>query len=504
MLDTSLDPDIGTDAAGLPWLGRLGALERFRAECERATDQLVSALLDERQGREEAVVSIAGAIQGLEKVVEVLVKEQAQLSGVRSDLARVARQLEVDRINADLAHTSRLHPKAATLTFAGGSTFGCNLKYAWLEAMSRAEEWGWDVWFLPRDAEQERLARSLSAKVFPLRHESWTDSHVKKALATSVLVLNDHFLHPNPHASALFAGARHVQLWHGVSIKELGLQNLPDGPGLTRAAARTLATTGPFTRFIGTARAAEDEWRRWFVFDRYAATGYPRNDILYRNPTQADLTGCDVAAYEAMRSARAKGRPVVLYAPTFRDSDPRWMHGVQLEVMAQQVCAREGLLVVQLHPRDREQAGELGARLAGALMVEPGTDTAPLLREASVLVTDYSSVMFDFLHVDRPIILYRPDHATYVSQSRSLLEAKLTCLPGPLCADSAGLREVLTCPDLGQAPQYEENRRTLRDALFDHQDGHSADRLMGLLQEEHLAARESGSPPCQTPSSQIA
>ena len=44
--------------------------------------------------------------------------------------------------------------------------------------------------------------------------------------ATAVVVIHDHLLHPNPLAPSLFAGARLVQLWHGISIKEVGLRNL--------------------------------------------------------------------------------------------------------------------------------------------------------------------------------------------------------------------------------------------------------------------------------------
>lgn len=471
---------------------RLGALEKFRAESEGAIDQVVTALLDERQSREQAVTAIADAIQGFETLFHTLT-ERLDLDTVRADLAHLARQIEVDRINADLTHTSRIHPKGATLTFACGSTFGCNLKYAWLEACAKAKSFGWDVWFLPRDAQQEALARSLGAQVFPLRHEAWTDGHVKKALSTAVLVLNDHFLHPNPHASALFAGARQVQLWHGVSIKELGLQNLPDGPGLTVAAARTLATTGPYARFVGTASQAEPEWRRWFAFDRYSAVGYPRNDVLHREPTRADLTGCDQTAYAAMRTARRRGRRVVLYAPTFRDSDRRWMDRLPLETLDEAIRAADGLLVVQLHPRDREQIPEMIRRLPAAILIQPGTDTAPLLREATVLVTDYSSVMFDFLHLDRPILFFRPDHATYVARSRALFDAKLAELPGPVFADVDTLGAALARPEAGQTMEHIQTRSALRATLFDHHDGHSADRLMGLLQEELMAALQPGS-----------
>jgi CDP-glycerol glycerophosphotransferase len=65
--------------------------------------------------------------------------------------------------------------------------------------------------------------------------------------------------------------------------------------------ARVLATCGPYARLLGTAAAGEAEWRRWFAFERYAPIGYPRNDVLYREPTAADLAGCDRDTYDRAR-----------------------------------------------------------------------------------------------------------------------------------------------------------------------------------------------------------
>jgi hypothetical protein len=65
-----------------------------------------------------------------------------------------------------------------------------------------------------------------------------------------------------PRAAALLAGARHVQLWHGVSIKEIGLRNLAPLKHMSARYARVLATCGPFATLVGTAAAAEAEWRR--------------------------------------------------------------------------------------------------------------------------------------------------------------------------------------------------------------------------------------------------
>lgn len=450
---------------------RVDEFGRLRSETEAAIDQLVTALLQERQDRHRGLAEVAHGLEGFGTAFEQFV-----------------RRLDIDRTNDDLAHASRHFTKTATLTFVGGHNFGCNIKYAWLEACQQAEQRGWQVWFLPQDESQERLARQTGAHVFPVRQEDWTADHVRQALCTAVVVLGDHFLHQSAHAAALLAGARQVQLWHGVSIKEMGLQDLPGGRGLTRHRARTLATSGPFNRFLGTAASAEAEWRRWFAFDHYVPLGYPRNDPLYRELTAADLAGCDARTHAAMQAARKAGRRTVLYAPTFRDADPRWMFRVGLPQVAQAVHHAGDLFVVQLHPRDFAQADELARLLPGAIVALPKTDVVPLLREASVLVTDYSSVMFDYLHLGRPIVWYRPDHAEYVTHCRELWDAKLAERPGPMLTQPADLAAALCMPSLAQEPEHAAARQRLLHTLFDHRDGGSAARLMAALDEEVRAA----------------
>ena len=142
--------------------------------------------------------------------------------------------------------------------------------------------------------------------------------------------------------------------------------------------ARVLATCGPYACFVGTARAGEDEWRRWFSFERYAPIGYPRNDVLYREPTAIDLANVDRATYERACATLAKGHRVLLYAPTFRDHRPDWIQHVGLDRLADAV-ARQGDLLL-----------EAGLRLEApeiAIAASAGMEVSPTIR-ASVRARD--------------------------------------------------------------------------------------------------------------------
>ncbi len=463
MSATATLPDTSAPTASVA--DRLAQLEAFTEQASSAIDQIVSAVVEAQQARANDTLA-------------------AELEATRKKLRELEQQLALERSRGDLAHVSRMHPKRRVVVFVGTTYFGCNVKYAWLAAREQAAQRGEEVWFLPANAAQEQIVHALGAPCFPAAVADWTPALVQTALSAAVVVTTDHFLNPNPYAAALLAGARHVQLWHGVSIKEIGLRNLPPGRALGPHAARVLATCGPYATLVGTAAGGEAEWRRWFSFDRYAALGYARNDVLHRTPTDADLAGCDRDSYERARQARANGRRVVLYAPTFRDGRPDWVLQAGLDRLAQAAAERGDLLVVNLHPVESPQIPKLAPLLPGVCFVQPRTDLYPLLGQASALVTDYSSVMFDYLHVDRPVLFYRPDHQAYTQQSRQLFDDKLAQLPGPLFSDAAALAQALRRDDFGQAEAHAEQRRQLRAQWFDHADGGSATRLLDLLEDE--------------------
>jgi CDP-glycerol glycerophosphotransferase len=442
---------------------RLEQLEDFQTQASAAVDQVVSALLELKQASADKA-----AVDALQAKVKEL--EQA---------------LSIERAGRDLAQVSRMHPKTRSVVFVGTTYFGCNVKYAFLAARERLVQLGLQVWWLPYNEAQQAQVEALGGPCLPAAHANWTPEHLHAALSAAVVVTSDHLLNPNPFAAALLAGARQVQLWHGVSIKEIGLRNLPGGRALGPHMAKVLATCGPYARMVGTAAEGEAEWRRWFSFANYAPIGYPRNDVLYRDPSPADLANVDLDTLGRAQGARSRGKRVFLYAPTFRDADRgRWLLAAGLPRVAEALHQAGHLLVVNLHPVEQPMIAQLAPHLPGVQFVAPRTDIYPLLASTSALVTDYSSLMFDYLHLQRPVLLFRPDHASYTAQSRRLFDDKLDSLPGPLVDKADALSKLLLAPRMGQDAVHEHARSQLLRQWFDHHDGHSADRLMQVLADE--------------------
>lgn len=456
------------------WDERLAGVEAFTAQLGQAVEQLVEAVVGLREQAAEPAPQLPG---GAEAAL-------AAIGALNDRLAELEQQAALERSKRDLAQVSRMHPKERTVVFVATTYLGCNVKYAWLAFREQARREGITAWLLPQNAEQERQAASIGERCFPHKYTDWSADHLHAALAAAVVVTCDHFLNPNPYAAALLAGARHVQLWHGISIKEIGLRNLVPLRHMTPQGARVLATTGPYHRLVGTAAAAEAEWRRWFAFDGYAPIGYPRNDVLLREPDEADLLNVDTAMLATARAAHAAGQRVVLYAPTFRNAKRgTWAVEAGVERLAKALAERGDLLIVNLHPVEQPMIPQLAQAIPSARFVAPRTDIYPLLRHTTELVTDYSSVMFDYLLLDRPIVLFRPDHAEYQARSRTLYDDKLDVQPGPTVASVNELLAVLRGRG-AESAAYARHRRALRDKLHDHTDGRAGERLNALLQDE--------------------
>jgi CDP-glycerol glycerophosphotransferase len=452
-------PAVPAPASGADTDSRLQQLEAFDVQVTNAIESLVTAVLEVKTGVRDDLAPVLAKLKDLEQ------------------------QIALDRACRDFADVSRMHPKEPTVVFVGTTFFGDNVKYAWAAFRQRAQTLGIECWWLPFDAAQQQLVESLGGHCFPVTPADWTPEHLHTALSAACVVLTDHFLNPNPYASSLMAGARHVQLWHGLSIKEIGLRNLPGGRAFGPHLARVLATCGRFASFVGTTQGNEADWRRWLAFERYEPIGYPRNDVLHRQPAGADLANVDLAAYERANTTRAAGRRVFVYAPTFRDAERgRWILNAGLEQVARAVAERGDCLLVNLHPVEAPMAPELAKALPTVGFVAPRTDIYPLLALSDALVTDYSSLIFDYLQVDRPILLFRPDHGRYVQHSRKLFDQRLATLPGPVSEDAAAL--IRDLERVGKKDAHAAARRALSKDTFDHHDGQAAERVIALIAAE--------------------
>jgi len=196
----------------------------------------------------------------------------------------------------------------------------------------------------------------------------------------------------------------------------------------------------------------------------------PCNDaLLVGAAAYTPLRQLDHSLLSRLEAHREAGTRVVAYLPTFRDAGNASSDKVSIEWgRLEPVLRRSGAVFCwKAHGEDRRQLPhDMGGGLLEALPTE--VDAHLLLHKVDVLITDYSSIYFDYLLTDRPIIFYAYDLSHYVGASRTLYEPYGEVTPGLLARDSDELASALASvlEDYTAACQrHAEQRRMLRARL---------------------------------------
>jgi CDP-glycerol glycerophosphotransferase len=221
-------------------------------------------------------------------------------------------------------------------------------------------------------------------------------------------------------------GTTYIQTWHGSALKRMGfdepewrLRSRPEQAEQQRTLAR-------FDRFLIRSEHDVRTLARAFRLPEKTLlrVGYPRNDALVR------ARGASGRPPLAAELGIPDDRQVLLYAPTFRQRGQRRFElPFDVERFAGTFGDRYVLLVrshylnhVVLPPSVRGRVLDVSAH----------HDVTPLLALADGLITDYSSVMFDYALLDRPMFFFAYDYEEYVHEGRGTYFDLLERAPGPV------------------------------------------------------------------------
>jgi CDP-glycerol glycerophosphotransferase len=231
-------------------------------------------------------------------------------------------------------------------------------------------------------------------------------------------------------------GQVYVQTWHGTPLKRIGFDitqpQFISGVGYFEVLAGDVAmwdlllSPNPFSTPI---------MRRAFRYDgEVLESGYPRNDVLRSG--DADRIAADVRR----RLGLPEGKRVVLYAPTWRDNQyyasGRYRFDFRLDLeQAWRKLGDDHVFLIRGHHHMAEDV-PAGARPDFAINVTAYPDIAELFLVSDVLVTDYSSVMFDFAPTGKPMLFFTYDLEQYRDNLRGFYFDFEAEAPGPLLATS--------------------------------------------------------------------
>lgn len=285
---------------------------------------------------------------------------------------------------------------------------------------------------------------------------------------------------------------KYLNTWHGIPYKALG-KDMPRARfgGSTAASANLLKATHVISPCVFMTNAIASAYSMNGVSGALIGeTGYPRIDLTLNvgSERQAKLR-----ARIGLETDPLNTRPVVLYAPTWR-----WQGGEtvvdtdQITKDLDALSALDAQLLYRGHHRIAKLIEDqaIGEQASQILTPPPDINSNELLAVVDILVTDYSSIFFDFLPTGRPIVHNLYDMESYAESQGLYLE--VDDLPGvvtrnreqlvdAVLAAAASVRELPSGHDLSNDPLQGKKYALAQQRFWPHEDGHSSGRAVDFF-----------------------
>lgn len=239
-------------------------------------------------------------------------------------------------------------------------------------------------------------------------------------------------------------GTVYVQTWHGTPLKKLGLDiekvHMP-GTQTTKYRENIIKESENWSYLISPNKYSSEIFRSAFGYNgEIIESGYPRNDILY--------TADEKSAMEIKRKLNIPiEKKVILYAPTWRDDDfyKVGQYKFKFQFDLNKMKERFGSKFVLLTRMHYLVAENFDFTAYGDFVKDVSSypDISELYLVSDMLITDYSSVFFDYANLNRPIIFYMYDLYDYRDRLRGFYFDIEEENPGPIVENEQELFDAI-------------------------------------------------------------
>ncbi|MER7983402.1 bifunctional glycosyltransferase family 2 protein/CDP-glycerol:glycerophosphate glycerophosphotransferase [Streptomyces sp. NPDC095817] len=279
----------------------------------------------------------------------------------------------------------------------------------------------------------------------------------------------------------------HLQTHHGTPLKQMGIdqQKFP-AAGKGMSFYKMLQRADKWDLSLNSNQHSTEIWERVYPCAFEAIDyGYPRNDVYFHATAQ------DISRIRRQLGIE-EGKTAVLYCPTVRDYQKGYVPRIDLE----RFCRELGpnfVLLVRTHYFYGQDPRLQALQEQGLVKdVSRYPVVEDLCLAADALITDYSSIMFDYACLDRPIITYADDWEVY-RKARGVYFDILSQNPGETPGATATSEDELIeafRSGAWNSPGAAELRSAFRRRFVQYDDGHAAERIV-----KHLFLAEKGSIP---------
>jgi CDP-glycerol glycerophosphotransferase len=272
-----------------------------------------------------------------------------------------------------------------------------------------------------------------------------------------------------------------VQTWHGTPLKKLGLDmevlNMGGETDLKGYQDRFKLSSSRWDYLISQNKYSSDIFRSAFGYDKsILETGYPRNDILV-----------NANDYDNILKLKKKlniplDKKVMLYAPTWRDNafHKKGQYKFSTNIDIQKIHEefnKDFILLVKAHYL---VVDALNTDAYSGFVYKFGNeqDIAELYLVSDMLITDYSSVMFDYSVLRRRMIFYVYDIEEYRDSLRGFYLPFEEYAPGPLVKTMPQLVDAIRLSDEEYQEKYSDKYKKFTNKFNYRDDGRASDRVI--------------------------
>ncbi|RYL90298.1 bifunctional glycosyltransferase family 2 protein/CDP-glycerol:glycerophosphate glycerophosphotransferase [Sporolactobacillus sp. THM19-2] len=269
----------------------------------------------------------------------------------------------------------------------------------------------------------------------------------------------------------------YIQTWHGTPLKTLGadIQHITM-PGMTLAKYHSQFTSEArkWDYCIAPNEYSSKIFKRAFeVQGQMINSGYPRNDLLYQKNDQYMINQIKKKLHIPLE------KKVILYAPTWRDNEYKMIDHYTFDLkldldLMRKSFGENAVILMRLHYLISENL-DLSGYENFAFDMSGYEDIRELYLVSDILITDYSSVFFDYANLKRPIVFYAYDLDDYANTIRGFYFNFRKEAPGPIVEDMKHLipavRDALTYNGDNPYPEF-------YNKFCSWEDGHASERVV--------------------------
>jgi CDP-glycerol glycerophosphotransferase len=273
----------------------------------------------------------------------------------------------------------------------------------------------------------------------------------------------------------------YIQLWHGTPLKKLAMDmdvlKMSEGLELSEYKRLFKENTKTWDYLISQSNYTTKKFRSSFNFkNKIINTGFPRNDILFKKNNSNSINSIKINYNIPIN------KKVILYAPTWRDDEfyrngiYKFYSKIDFDYLKKELSDTH-IIIIKLHYLVIDSID--WSRYKGFIYVmDHLVDIQEIYLISDVLITDYSSVMFDYSILKRPMIIYTEDYEKYKNKLRGFYFNIFEEFPGPIVKNTNDLVESIKNYD---KKKYDAQYNIFLNKFTSFDDGNASSRIVQLI-----------------------